>query len=100
MADVVSISNEAARRAKAALDCVSALAPEATPRRKKFLAMRILDMFRDERFGRYKGITGAQLRYLAEPEMQCYFTRVGRCPLVVWWSRIAQAVRMFYGEKE
>lgn len=106
MGDVIPIKNEAAlkkeaaRRVKVALDCVYALLPEATPRRKKFLATWILDMVRNEHHGLYRGITEEQLRYLTEPEMQCYFKRVGRCPLMVWWSRAAQAVRMYYGEKE
>ena len=102
MGDIICIRNEAAARAEAAVDCVFTLVPNATARRKKFLASKILSMCFDEHHGHsmFRGITEDQLRYLIEPEMQCYFARLGRCPLMVWWSRAAQAMRMFYGDKE
>jgi hypothetical protein len=98
--DLVCISNETARRARAAVDCVYALAPDATPRRKEMLASKILSMCFDERHGFTHGITEDQMKYLVEPEMlRDYYGRTGSFPLIVWWSRVAQAVRMFYREK-
>lgn len=94
MGDVVCISNEAARRARAALDCVYALVPDATPKRKELLAGEILSMCFDERHGFMHEVTK-----VVEPATQRLYCRAGGCPLIAWWSRLVRTVRMLCGEK-
>lgn len=94
-------SIEAARRASAALRCVDALVPDATPRRRKFLASKILSMCWDEAHGMGEaGMTQWQAQELISPHMQCLEARRKRCPLLIFWGPIAREIRLFYGEKE
>jgi hypothetical protein len=91
---------EAMRRARVALRCVDSLLPEATPRRRRFLASKILSMCWDERAGFRRGMTQWQAQELISPHMQCLEAQKERCPLLVFWEPISRSIRLFYGEKE
>jgi hypothetical protein len=92
-----SVPMDAARRVRVALRCVDLLLPEATPRRRRFLASKILSMMWRERAGFERGITQWQAQDLIAPNLQCI---AKDCPLCVFWEPIARSIRLFFGGKE
>ena len=73
-----NVSIEAARRAQVALKCVDSLLPDATPRRRRILASKILSMCWDERAGFMRGMTQRQAQELISPHMQCLEAQLQR----------------------
>jgi hypothetical protein len=94
---VTSGTIEAMRRARVALRCVDSLLPEATPRRRRFLASKILSMCWDERAGFMRGMTQWQAQALILPNMQCI---AKNCPELVFWEPIARSLNMFFHDEE
>ena len=80
---------EAHRRAKAALDCVDALLPGATPQRRKNIAKEILALTWDDAHG----FSQFHAKELIEPHMQCI---ARNCPLLIFWEPISR----WFGKKE
>jgi hypothetical protein len=85
-------SIEAYRRAKAALDCVDALLPNATPQRRRNVARQILATTWDD----MHGFSQFHAQELIEPHMVC---NAKVCPLLVAWEPISRAIRLWFGKK-
>ena len=90
-----AISAAARERVVAVIRCIDVLEPDATPRRTKRLANRILTLC-DGKDRRVR-ITQQQAQALISPHMQCL---AKNCPELIFWEPVARSLNMFFGEEE
>ena len=91
----IEIRREAHRRVCAVLRCLAVLVPDATPRKRKRLANKIL-MLADGK-DRNVRITQEQARELILPHMQCI---KDDCPQLCFWEPISRSLNIFYNEED
>lgn len=88
------ICNAAHKRVAAVLRCLDILVPEATPRRKKRIANKILTLCDGK--DRSVKITPTQARDLIMPHLQCIRED---CPQLCFWEPISRSLNIFFNEE-
>jgi hypothetical protein len=89
------ICNAAHKRAVAVLRCLDILVPEATPRRKKRIANKILTLCDGK--DRSVKITQTQAQDLIMPHLQCIRED---CPQLCFWEPISRSLNIFFNEAD
>lgn len=88
------ICNVAHKRVVAVLRCLDILVPEATPRRKKRIANKILTL--GDGKDRSVKITQTQAQDLIMPHLQCIRED---CPQLCFWEPISRSLNIFFNEE-
>ena len=88
------ICNAAHKRVAAVLRCLDILVPEATPRRKKRIANKILTLCDGK--DRSVKITPTQALDLIMPHLQCIRED---CPQLCFWEPISRSLNIFFNEE-
>jgi len=91
----IEIRRQAHRRVCAVLRCLAVLVPDATPRRRKRLANKILTLC-DGKDRRVR-ITQQHAQALISPHMQCI---AKNCPELMFWEPIARSLNLFFNEED
>jgi hypothetical protein len=92
--DSDAICNAAHQRVCAVLRCLAVLVPDATPRKRKRLANKILTLC--DGVDRSVKITQGQAEALIMPHLQCIRTD---CPQLCFWEPISRSLNLFFNEE-